>query len=479
MIAPILPGIVSSQAVGNILSAQYLAVVFGQIAIGALADCFGRRQVIVFVMLFDAITFTATGFTKDVTSLIILRLLAGCAAPVALGISYVAAASQGLPPDKARFNFALVGAAFNFGTLAGAATGGLLGPELWLPANVASGAVPMLVALWALLTEDIQEGRREPPEATPATLAPLATPAAPAETVVSMAVPAAFAPDDANPNKTKAVVSIIQDGSRPQLRTVLAKPETAAWLMAYAASGLFQGGFFSLMPVLVSTHTSVANATEGDASASAVNASGTPFNATTSLTDDTPDPGSEAIIAAVIVISSFLQLLSNLFLVRKSLKVFGAHGHLWSNNALLMLLLVAIAALVGAERTPSFISLLCTLFCLAYVCSAGCLTVLNQYGTAFARHHGVPVGTMTGIGRSLFAACFGIAPAGSIALLQAATWLPVAAIATVSGMAAVGFLGLCLTGQLDLMPSDRKQRDEDAASSAPNAKLQEEDTARA
>ena len=63
MVAPILPGIVSSRALGNILTAQYLAVVLGQIAVGAFADWYGRRRSIVLVMALDAVFFSATGFT--------------------------------------------------------------------------------------------------------------------------------------------------------------------------------------------------------------------------------------------------------------------------------------------------------------------------------------------------------------------------------------------------------------------------------
>ena len=90
MIAPILPGIVSRSAIGSILTAQYTAVVVGQIVVGILADMFGRRRTIVAVMVFDAIMFAATGFTKEVTFILILRTMAGLAAPVALGISRAA-----------------------------------------------------------------------------------------------------------------------------------------------------------------------------------------------------------------------------------------------------------------------------------------------------------------------------------------------------------------------------------------------------
>ena len=159
MIAPILPSIVAKQSVGNILTAQYLAVVIGQLVVAATSDLIGRRRVIFYVMVFDALLFGSTGFTKNVTALIVLRLLAGFAAPVALGISYVASISFGLPPAKAQLNFAYVGMSFNLGTLIGSATGGLLGADLWLPANLVAGIVPAFVAIWALATEDTAEDR--------------------------------------------------------------------------------------------------------------------------------------------------------------------------------------------------------------------------------------------------------------------------------------------------------------------------------
>ena len=161
MIAPILPSIVAKQSVGNILTAQYLAVVVGQLVVAGMSDYFGRRRVIFAVMVFDALLFGSTGFTKDVTALIVLRLLAGFAAPVALGISYVASISFGLPPAKAQLNFAYVGMSFNLGTLIGAATGGLLGADLWLPANLVAGVVPAFVAIWALATLDTAEDREK------------------------------------------------------------------------------------------------------------------------------------------------------------------------------------------------------------------------------------------------------------------------------------------------------------------------------
>ena len=108
---------------------------------------------VVIVMLVDAFLFTLTGFTTDPIVLLVIRMLVGFAAPIALGISYVGEVSAGLPPAKVSFNFALVGVGFNLGTLIGALAGGLLGPEQWQGANFVAGACAALVGLWALVSE--------------------------------------------------------------------------------------------------------------------------------------------------------------------------------------------------------------------------------------------------------------------------------------------------------------------------------------
>lgn len=261
MIAPILPAIVSRQAVGFILTAQYGAVVVGQIAVGALADRVGRRLVIVGVMSLDAVFFAASGFTTNATSLIVLRLLAGFAAPVALGISYVAAVSQHLPPARAQFNFALVGVSFNLGSLIGAATGGLLGAELWLPANLVSGIVPALVAIWALFSQDTPEdaakrrrgrgGDRAAPTAAPATADEAATGGASAAVAAASAPPEALAPAAAAPAEEPTSPAAVVVSERPGraggggLRALLAAPEYVGVLLAYATQGFFQASALS------------------------------------------------------------------------------------------------------------------------------------------------------------------------------------------------------------------------------------------
>ena len=427
MIAPILPSIVEQQSVGNILTAQYAAVVIGQLVIGCLADRFGRRLMIFIVMLFDAILFAATGFTQDVTALIILRMLAGISAPVALGISYVAEVSSNLPPAKRNFNFVLVGVSFNLGSLAGAATGGLLGAELWLPANMVAGVVPFLVAVWALATEDVRHDKHGPP----------AVPAAPAADVVAAAAPAA-SPAASPAATTPSAATKLPSG----MSNILGKPEFYLWLWAYIANGFFQGGFFSLMPVMISSHT--ANASAAYASAAIVadgGANTTGGNATASGSGGSSNEA-ELIVASVIIASSFFQIVSNFCLVPVTLQRLGSNGHEAFHLGMSAIFMMALAILDASDLqslhgAPIILGILATLFVLAYVPSASALTVLNQQASAYSRLHGAPQATMTSFGRSAFASAFGLAPAATIAMFSSVgAWLPLGLMSLCFGLAA-------------------------------------------
>ena len=293
-------------------------------------------------MAADAVLFAASGFTNDVTTLIVLRLLAGLSAPVALGISYVAAVSQHVSPAKAAFNFVLVGTSFNLGSLVGAATGGLLGPELWLPANLVSGVIPAVVAVWALVSRDAE--------------AP---------------TPPAAKPEEPTSTSTSAVKIDVAGPPRRGLRAVLTAPVYAGNLLAYVAAGIFQGSFFSLMPVAITAATANYSAPEG--------------------VESDADADAAPVIAAVIVAASVFQVLSNFLLVRRSLRCFGAHGHLALFGALgaaLCAALAIVAHFAPLEATTLYLGILCALYVVAYVLSATTLTVLNQAAAKYAIRFG-------------------------------------------------------------------------------------------
>ena len=160
-------------------------------------------------------------------------------------------------------------------------------------------------------------------------------------------------------------------------------------------------------------------------------------------------------LAAVIVAASVFQVLSNFLLVRRSLRCFGAHGHLALFGALgaaLCAALAIVAHYAPREATTLYLGILCALYVVAYVLSATTLTVLNQAAAKYAIRFGAPVGTVTGISRSIFSIAFGVAPAASIAAFGAAAWVPYAAMAALSAVAAAAFAFMVVRRWEDPMP---------------------------
>jgi hypothetical protein len=350
-----------------------------------------------------------------------------------------------------------------------------------------AGVVPALVALWALLSEEPYEAPHQvqkqaspmhsaqPSGGVPGACDELPS-ATPSSVEIALEPPVSLAPTRESAAETTsadppspttppcpsgasslatmapapAAVQIVGERSQAEaLRALVFSAEYSVVLLMYAAQGVFQGSFFSLMPVVIAdeiTH-------------SLAEAEGAAGNATAHST--TGSAQSAPIIAAFIIASGALQILSNFLLVRPSLRRFGSHGHLAWLGTLGTILLAATAIhvavhLAAAEdsrlESSAFIGIYGTLFTLSYICSATCLTVLNQIGAAYARAFGAPVGTVTGISRSIFAASFGIAPAGSIALNDAVPWLPLVLMAAFNLIPSCGFSAMKLAQWTDPVP---------------------------
>ena len=98
----------------------------------------------------------------------------------------------------------------------------------------------------------------------------------------------------------------------------------------------------------------------------------------------------------------------------------------------------------------------------ADVGSAMSLTVLNQYVARTARRYAAPIGTVTGIGRGVFAVAFGLAPAATIALYAAAPWLPLVTLATAAALSGLAFGSFIVRRREDLVPPVRRRTCTDA-----------------
>ena len=80
---------VSDQWVGYILTAQYSAVIVGQIVVGFAADRFGKRRVMLVVMAGDCVLFAASGFITRALPQLLVRAAVGLFAPPALAIGWI------------------------------------------------------------------------------------------------------------------------------------------------------------------------------------------------------------------------------------------------------------------------------------------------------------------------------------------------------------------------------------------------------
>jgi hypothetical protein len=207
-------------------------------------------------------------------------------------------------------------------------------------------------------------------------------------------------------------------------------------LLAMAAQGLFHGGFFSLMPVMLSQSVS--------------------SNTTFANGADVASEDSAPVIAVVIIAAGVLQIINNLAVIRPSLRRFGSLGHIALSNVAGTALLLLSAALItvgaGQRRDGATVALLGSLFAVEYVATASSLTVLNQIGTLYARRYGAPIGTVTGISRSVFSTFFGVAPAASIGMYAVAPWLPLVVMALLTAVSALYFGCMLRSGDPDPIP---------------------------
>lgn len=146
IIAPILPEWVaarnhSPQWVGTILTGQYSAVVVGSLLFGVVADRFGAACALGTCMLIDTVAFAASAFAPTVEALLVMRIVAGLAAPQGLSIAWIASVST---PDQLKKRMGLVAAYIQLGILCGTIAAGFVS---WPVACLGSAVPPAIVVL--------------------------------------------------------------------------------------------------------------------------------------------------------------------------------------------------------------------------------------------------------------------------------------------------------------------------------------------
>lgn len=169
LIIPVLPALVGSFTGTQTDQALWYGVVtftfsfanfFGSPILGALADSYGRRPVLLVGFSGLMLSFLATAMATSIAMLLAIRLVAGAMqANLSVANAYVADIT---PPDQRARRFGMLGAMFGVGFILGPVIGGLLGSiNLRLP-FYAAGSLAMLNLLYGyfVLPESLPASRR-------------------------------------------------------------------------------------------------------------------------------------------------------------------------------------------------------------------------------------------------------------------------------------------------------------------------------
>ena len=140
-------GVGMTQA-GILIGMSSLAGIIGSTIGGALTDRFGRRRLILFGLIFSAISSLSFGLANDINLLYFLVILVGL-------LSRVAAPAQDsmmadiLPENKRQEGFGITRVVFNFSWIIGTAIGGLMAEKsffaLFLTDAILSGLVALIL----------------------------------------------------------------------------------------------------------------------------------------------------------------------------------------------------------------------------------------------------------------------------------------------------------------------------------------------
>ncbi len=143
---------VGTDAVGFVFSAQYVATVPGAILFGNLADKYGRKNFLLFSVLWDAILTAATAIAPSFEILAILRILSGMG--VSWGIAYALLGEVFSPKRRGLFG-GLMHSMFLVGYIMSAVATLTITPAFgWRPTFLVTLlAIPIILLLYFTIPE--------------------------------------------------------------------------------------------------------------------------------------------------------------------------------------------------------------------------------------------------------------------------------------------------------------------------------------
>jgi MFS family permease len=158
-------GVGMTQA-GVLLGMSSLFGLIGSMAGGALADKFGRRKLILFGLIFSAISSLSLGLANELRMLYPLIIIVGLLSHIA-GPAYEAMLVDILPEEKRQEGYGILRIVFNFAWIFGTALGGLIASRSFFALFVIDSIMSCIVAalIFHLLPETMPivkgEKRRE------------------------------------------------------------------------------------------------------------------------------------------------------------------------------------------------------------------------------------------------------------------------------------------------------------------------------
>jgi len=131
-------------------------------AVGALADRFGRRPILLLSLIGLGFDYLLLAIAPNLWIVVVARIVGGIfGASVSTASAYIADIT---PPEKRAQNFGLIGVAFGIGFVAGPLIGGILGEYGSRVPFYAAAAVSLLAFIfaWFLLPESLDAQHRRP-----------------------------------------------------------------------------------------------------------------------------------------------------------------------------------------------------------------------------------------------------------------------------------------------------------------------------
>lgn len=138
---------VSMAEVGVLFAVYSGASMVGSALGGGLADRFGRKKIMLFGMVFSALSALSMGLVNDFRAFFLLAISVGVLSDMA-GPAHQAMVADLLPESKRADGYGIIRVAFNISAVIGPAIGGMLAAKSYLYLFIADAVISLLTAVF-------------------------------------------------------------------------------------------------------------------------------------------------------------------------------------------------------------------------------------------------------------------------------------------------------------------------------------------